>query len=39
MTNGGCHDSDVVTVKKPVWKKQAPVAKPKPPQSVQTKGR
>jgi hypothetical protein len=39
MTNGGCHDSDVVSVKKPVAKKQAPVAKPKPPRFVQTQGR
>jgi len=38
MTNGG-HDSDVATVKKPVWKKQAPVAKPKPPRATQTQGR
>lgn len=40
MTNGGCHDSDVVVVvKKPVVKKQAPAAKPKSPRPRQTQGR
>ena len=38
MTNGG-HHSDVESVKKPVVKKQAPVAKPKSPRSLQTQGR
>ncbi len=38
MTNGGYH-SDVASVKKPVVKKQAPVAKPKSPRAGQTQGR
>ena len=38
MTNGG-HHTDVESVKKPVVKKQAPVAKPKPPRANQTQGR
>jgi len=38
MTNGG-HHSDVESVKKPVVKKQAPMAKPKSPRPGQTQGR
>ena len=40
MTNGGSpHYENVESVKKPVVKKQAPVAKPKSPRSLQTHGR
>ena len=38
MTNGG-HHSDAGSVKKPVVKKQAPVAKPKSPRAGQTQSR
>jgi len=38
MTNGG-HHSDVESVKKPVVKKQTPVAKPKSPRPSQPQGR
>ena len=38
MTNGS-HHSDVESVKKPVVKKQAPVAKRKSPRADQTQGR
>jgi hypothetical protein len=37
MTNGGHHK--VESVKKPVVKKQAPVAKPTSPRSTPTQGR
>jgi hypothetical protein len=40
MTNGGSpHPQSEETTKKPVVKKQAPVAKPKSPRAAQTQGR
>jgi hypothetical protein len=40
MTNGGSpHYESVESVRKPVMKKQAPVAKPKSPRRESTQGR